>query len=52
MNHYLKTTVLIVVLGTMTVFSTVIKNKTIKGYYKCLVFMSCNTSENINPLGI
>ncbi|WP_452601402.1 hypothetical protein [Pontimicrobium sp. MEBiC06410] len=52
MNHYLKTTVLIVVFGTMTVFSKTIKKKTIKSYSKCVAFMSCNNTTIINPLGI
>lgn len=52
MNHYLKTTVLVVVFGTMTIFSKTIQKETIKNYNKCIAFMSSNTSSNISCLGV
>ncbi len=52
MNHYLKTTVLIVVFGTMTIFSKTIQQETIKNYNKCIAFMSSNTSSNVTYLGV
>lgn len=52
MNHYLKTTILIVALGTMTIFSKTIQRELIEGYNKYIAFMGTNSSKTITPLGV
>ncbi len=52
MNHYLKTTILIVVFGTMTIFSKTIQQELIAGYNQCIAFMESNASNSIKPLGV